>query len=948
MRYLTATFLICVVVLSAAPPHTQAGTPAAAADRFDRLVERVRSSLTSEERVGQLMVVTFEGGTVSTNDALNVLIRDYNIGGVLLLAENDNITGNTNTPRLVQQLTTDLQKLTYEAAAATQDRDIPRSFVPLFIVTTHPGNGQPGTQIVQGTTPLPSNLALGATWNPDYARLTGTIAGYELSAMGINMLLGPSLDVLQQPQTERTLDLGVDTFGGDPYWVGKLGQAYVTGLHEGSQNRIAVFPQHFPGLGLADTQPDEEIPVVPRSVEELRRFDLIPYYAVTGAVDNTPARADGVQCANIRYQGENIRTVTRPVCIDEQAAGELFDLDYFRRWRQRGVVISSSLGSQAIRRYYNTRPFPHRQVAREAFLAGNDLLLLNDFGPTPGEDQLDNIIDVITFFAERYDSDPVFRAQVDSALTRILRLKLALYDGDISLENILTPVSDIDEVGQFESELYPIAQDSVTLIAPKRESLPPPPTRDDTIVIVTDVRMVQQCSTCPLYPLVAENELEAAVERIYGPSAGAQIDPEQVISFSAAQLESYLENNLDDLSAESSQIKTKQRIAEALRHVDWLVFVMLDVSPEVPTSLVVRRFLESEAVLVERTNVIVIALGAPVYLSSTEISKLTAYYGLYSHITPFIDAAARALFQETGFAGTLPISLPAVGYDLFEATGPEPGQTIRLVVDTINNSSVPASIAHANTLDLVVGNKLTIRTEPINDRNGHNVPDNTPVEFHLNFLNESLLTRQDAVTVDGIATTSFTPSRAGRVRITVTSLDAVTSDTLDIIIESSSETGLNTPSTTAPGDSQNTAGLPLDTSSTPGAGDEPDPTAAALLGTSEPGPPEPPAPRRTDENTGPRHLDWLDLMLSLVGLVLVSGAGFSVGIATIRTAAGGIRVGLGCIVTGLIGYIYFSLGGPGASVIAPRLEEFGPVLVTIGSGIIGLVYTWWTLRREWN
>src|SRR5690606_16851863 len=98
------------------------------------------------------------------------------------------------------------------------DREIPRAYIPLFIATTHAGEGLSGSQIVVGTTPLPSSMALGATWNPESVRKVGQIAGSELSAMGINMLLDPALDVYQRLPTERTLDLGVNSFGGEPYW----------------------------------------------------------------------------------------------------------------------------------------------------------------------------------------------------------------------------------------------------------------------------------------------------------------------------------------------------------------------------------------------------------------------------------------------------------------------------------------------------------------------------------------------------------------------------------------------------------------------------------------------------------------------------------------------------------------------------------------------------------
>jgi hypothetical protein len=51
------------------------------------------------------------------------------------------------------------------------------------------------------------------------------------------------------------------------------------------------------------------------------------------------------------------------------------------------------------------------------------------------------------------------------------------------------------------------------------------------------------------------------------------------------------------------------------------------------------------------------------YQDSTDISKLTAYYALYSKIPSFIDGAARVLFQEIPAVGILPVSVPGIGYE---------------------------------------------------------------------------------------------------------------------------------------------------------------------------------------------------------------------------------------------------------------------------------------------
>jgi hypothetical protein len=86
-------------------------------------------------------------------------------------------------------------------------------------------------------------MSIGATWNPDLAKQVGAVMGKEMAALGFNLYLGPSLDVIDSPQIDSGEDLGVRTFGGDPYWVGKMGQAYISGLHEGSKSRAKAL-QH--------------------------------------------------------------------------------------------------------------------------------------------------------------------------------------------------------------------------------------------------------------------------------------------------------------------------------------------------------------------------------------------------------------------------------------------------------------------------------------------------------------------------------------------------------------------------------------------------------------------------------------------------------------------------------------------------------------------------------
>ncbi len=120
------------------------------------------------------------------------------------------------------------------------------------------------------------------------------------------------------------------------------------------------------------------------------------------------------------------------------------------------------------------------------------------------------------------------------------------------------------------------------------------------------------------------------------------------------------------------------------------------------------------------------ALDAPYYLDTTEISKLTAYYGIYGTVDRFIDTAVRALFQEAPLTGSSPVSISGIGYNLFEQTQPDPQQIIELFIVQGDEVQSPPSQA---PLDAAIGDTLQLQTGVILDKNGNSVPDGTIVQF---------------------------------------------------------------------------------------------------------------------------------------------------------------------------------------------------------------------------
>lgn len=933
--------------------------------------------MSAPERVGQLFLITFRGHEVGRNDPITDLILNYKVGGVVLRAGNDNIGGRAidDVPRQVVDLTNQLQMVSMIGEGAfitdtihSDDRLPPATLspsgmrIPLFIATRHEGDGAPYTEIRSGLTETPNAMAIGATWQPDLAEDVGQVVGRELSSLGFNLLLGPALDVLESPNPESPGDLGARSFGGDPYWVGLMGQAYTAGVHSGSDRRVAVIARHFPGQGSSDRPLGEEVSTVRKSLEQLRQMELAPFFAVTGRADQPENVVDGLMTTHIRYQGfqGNIQPDTPPVSFDPVALQELMSLPELEGWRQNGgLMVSDPLGVPAVQRFYSDadQQFPHRRVAKDALFAGNDVLYMDAFAQEAGDfqAQLTNIQDTITWFQEKYLTDPAFQQRVDEAVLRILRLKLRLYDEDFRLQNVLADSADLpDAVGQGDAAMLRLAQEAITLLSPSpaelAERVPTPPGPTDRIVIFTDVREASQCSGCPPQAYIGLTDIEERLLALYGPEGSEQIQDDRIQSFSFSDLKEFLaagperippptppptpqpqeeEPSQEDqlLTPEAQRApSTAYLVQTALDAADWIIFAQLDVTPDAPQSDALQEFLRQRQDVVRNSRIIVFAYNAPYFLDTTEVSKLTAYYGLYSKIDPFIDTSVRALFQETSLRGAPPVDVDSVNYNLDRVTRPDQEQVIELYV--IRNGS-PQAPPSEEPLELVVGDTLRLQTGVIYDQNGQPVPDGTMVQFvRQDRLEGFISVIGEQPTVNGMATLDYVlEARTGQFRITTVAGAASNSQQLDIVIEENEARAAVITSTPAP-------------SATPTPTSTPTPTPTA---TSSPTPTASPTsiPLGDDEPSVDISLTDFEMLLGVfMGLLLTGSAGWT---AARRNGhddlSQRIRLVAWGFVGGLLAYNYYLLGLPGAGSLQ-AIGSWASLLTTIGGGLLGLLSGW--------
>jgi beta-N-acetylhexosaminidase len=848
----------------------------------DSPVDQLMAMMTPEEKVGQIFMVDFVGIETSPESRIADLVVQYKVGSVFISESNGNILNDGEEPTAgqVARLTNALQALAHGASAG--ELNGAEAFVPLFIAVQQEGNGYPYSDLRKGFTPVLSNMSLGASWSEDNARAMGAIVGRELAAVGINMLLGPVADVLQTPRSGERGDLGVRVFGGSPYWVGRLARAYIAGVHEGSDRRVATIAKHFPGHGGSGRDSESEVGTITMTLEELREQDLVPFTAITRYDASEPeATTDGLLVGHIRSQAfqENMQFFSDPLTLDERGLAAAMELPEFSSWQSSGLLVADFLGSEAIKEHLNARRagLPHFRIAREALMAGNDILPLVEFSLSGDweADAYPRIVETIKYFQERYRFDPGFQTIVDESVRKILQAKLELYADWSPTEVSVDVEAAAASIGGGWDQVRDAAAAAVTLLYPSREELdnylPAPPSLDDDILIL-------QCfEDCYPEPVISGQALPDALLRIYGPEGTGQVAPERVRTLGFGQVGDWMNGALPKPDADT--------VNSIVQEAEWVIIALSDYNPdEFPAARVVKDLLRQREYYFGNKIVVAIAFEGPYHLDESEVAKLNAYFAVYGRVLPSLEAALRPLL-EAGFvaAGKSPVDVQAVGYEVASILEPNPDQVISL-----------EKISPPGDDPLYVGGEsVVVSTGVILDRNGHAVPDGTGVEFRGDYVGSDIFVEPQVVTdtVGGVAGASFwlgSAAPAGLLRVSAQSGEATSDSVLVRVVVPVTPFPTYTPTATAtPSPTPTRTPVPA--------------TPTRIVAT-----PTPTAPPPTNPPTRP--VDWYDFVLAAVGTTMGTMFGTQTRSGRRKGWEREVQLILYGVALGLVGYILYGLG----------------------------------------
>lgn len=203
---------------------------------IDELKSKVSSTL--EEKAGQLLIVGFEGKTITPQ--LEEFFKKYKPGGVLLLSK------NIESKEQLKNLISGLQNLSLKETG-----------LPLFVAVDQEGEPMSRIGFAEEKTPQ-SEIE-----NAEQAYQIGLERGRELKTLGVNLNLAPLLDIVSSGDFifERS-------FQKNPEEIGNLAKALISGQKTAG---VLTAIKHFPGYTGVTFNPEEELAILEK-IPEISQF----------------------------------------------------------------------------------------------------------------------------------------------------------------------------------------------------------------------------------------------------------------------------------------------------------------------------------------------------------------------------------------------------------------------------------------------------------------------------------------------------------------------------------------------------------------------------------------------------------------------------------------------------------------------------------------------------
>lgn len=345
-----------------------------AQDEMAEWVDSVMSTLTPEERLGQLIIpIVSNQNNQETRDIILRDIKTYHVGGLLF------------------------SKGTIDDQAKLTEFAQSRSNVPLMITM----DGEWGLNMrLPDAIRFPKNMALGcinheinaqgSTLRDSLMYDYGYAVGEECRAIGVSVNFAPVLDINSNPNNPV---IGNRSFGDTPNSVISAGLSYAAGLEDAG---VLAVGKHFPGHGDTDKDSHKTLPVLQHDKNRMMTFETRPF------AEFSKAGFGGMMVAHLE-----IPSLEKTKGMPSSASKNIITGILRNQLKFNGLVFTDGLAMEGAKKY--------PKMVIKALNAGVDILL----DPVPIATQWEVL-------KKGLADGSLYQEEIDKKCRRVLAFKYAL------------------------------------------------------------------------------------------------------------------------------------------------------------------------------------------------------------------------------------------------------------------------------------------------------------------------------------------------------------------------------------------------------------------------------------------------------------------------------------------------------------------------------------------
>ncbi len=374
VRLIFLTSAVFIFVYLSFTVHCRASKNLQFLDFFETDALNILSSMTIEEKIGQILIFGFQG--YSLDEDYTEWMASGKLGNLKLFLR------NVQSREQVKKFTDTAENL----CAGTHFN------IPPFIATDLEGGTVNHIRELNAAM-VPSPGLLGAAGNTEFCRGSARLIALTLHDLGINMNFAPCADVLTNPDNRV---IGTRSYSSDPFLVYRMVRAFI---EEQRQFGILTTVKHFPGHGMTDFDSHSYSGIVNTPLNELQRIHIEPYRLLIA--ENL---MDACMISHIVYRQVD------PLFSASFSSAVVTGL-LRNKLAYRGLVITDDLEMGGSRSYAS-------DILKSfvlAFRAGNDLMLVSH--------DMEKQQRIISGAVALFKSGVLDEEELDQRVLRVLKMK---------------------------------------------------------------------------------------------------------------------------------------------------------------------------------------------------------------------------------------------------------------------------------------------------------------------------------------------------------------------------------------------------------------------------------------------------------------------------------------------------------------------------------------------